>query len=65
MQDGMAMGHIFPSVLFVKTFEVILIAVRKMVGVLLQSSQINSSVRSYKDDLMSTHESAGCDNWRG
>lgn len=55
------MGYTFSPVLFVTAFEVILIAARQMVGVFLQSGQITSLVRGYKDDLMSIHQTAACD----
>lgn len=50
------MGYFISPVLFVTAFEVMLIAAMPIVGVWLQSGQINSPVRSYKDDLMSIHQ---------
>ncbi len=49
------MGRFISPMLFVTAFEVMLIAARQMVGVWFQSGQIKS-IRSYKDDLMSIHQ---------
>lgn len=58
---GIAVGYFISPALFGTDFEVILIAARQMVDVWLQSGQIKSPLRSYKDDLMSIHQTAACD----
>lgn len=55
------MGYFISPVLFVLVFEVIPIAAGQMVGAWLQSGQINSPMRSNKDDLVSIHQTA-CDH---